>query len=29
VAVLEFDGDWPDLAPGHTRLLDFAVPDDM
>ena len=29
VAVLEFGGDWPDLAPGHTRLLDFAVPDDM
>ena len=29
VAVLEFDGDWPDLGPGHTRLLDFAVPDDM
>jgi phosphohistidine phosphatase len=29
VAVLEFEGDWPDLAPGHTRLLDFAVPDDM
>ncbi len=29
VAVLEFDGDWPDLAPGHSRLLDFAVPGDM
>jgi phosphohistidine phosphatase len=29
VAVLEFDGDWPDLAAGHTRLLDFAVPDDI
>ena len=29
VAVLEFDGDWPDLAPGHARLLAFATPADM
>jgi phosphohistidine phosphatase len=29
VAVLEFDGGWPDLAPGHTRLFDFAVPGGM
>jgi phosphohistidine phosphatase len=26
VAVLEFDGDWPDLAPGQARLLDFTTP---
>lgn len=26
VAVLEFDGGWPDLAPGHARLLDFTIP---
>ncbi len=29
VAVLEFGGDWADLAPGHARLLDFATPADM
>ncbi len=29
VAVLEFRGDWPDLAPGRARLLDFATPADM
>ena len=29
VAVLEFGGDWADLAPGHARLLDFAIPADM
>jgi phosphohistidine phosphatase len=29
VAVLEFGGDWPDLAPGHARLLAFATPADM
>ncbi len=29
VAVLEFDGSWPDLAPGQARLLDFAVPAEM
>ena len=29
VAVLKFDGDWADLAPGHARLLDFATPADM
>ena len=29
VAVLEFDGDWPDLAPGHAGLLAFATPADM
>ncbi len=26
VAVFEFAGDWPDLAPGHARLLAFATP---
>jgi phosphohistidine phosphatase len=26
VAVLEFVGDWPDLAPGQARLLDFTTP---
>ncbi len=26
VAVLEFDGDWPGLAPGQARLLDFTTP---
>jgi phosphohistidine phosphatase len=26
VAVLEFAGDWADLAPGGARLLDFAAP---
>jgi phosphohistidine phosphatase len=26
VAVLEFAGDWPDLAPGRARLLDYAAP---
>ena len=26
VAVLEFDGDWPGLAPGQARLLDFTSP---
>ncbi len=29
VAVLEFVGDWPDLAPGQARLLDFATPADL
>ena len=29
VAVLEFTGDWPDLAPGQARLLDFAAPAGM
>jgi phosphohistidine phosphatase len=29
VAVLEFPGDWADLAPGQARLLDFAIPADM
>jgi phosphohistidine phosphatase len=29
VAVLEFGGDWPDLAPGKARLADFAVPREM
>ena len=29
VAVLEFAGDWPDLAPGQARLLDFATPADL
>jgi phosphohistidine phosphatase len=26
VAVLEFDGDWPDLAPGQARLVDYTEP---
>jgi phosphohistidine phosphatase len=26
VAVLEFAGDWADLAPGGAQLLDFAAP---
>jgi phosphohistidine phosphatase len=26
VAVVEFAGDWPDLAPGQARLLDAVVP---
>ena len=26
VAVLEFDGAWPGLAPGQARLLDFTTP---
>jgi phosphohistidine phosphatase len=26
VAVLEFDGDWPGLAPGQARLLDYTTP---
>jgi phosphohistidine phosphatase len=29
VAILEFRGDWADLAPGQARLLDFAIPADM
>jgi phosphohistidine phosphatase len=29
VAVLEFTGDWADLAPAHARLLDFATPSTM
>ena len=29
VAVLEFTGDWPDLAPGQARLLDFTAPAGM
>ncbi len=29
VAVLEFGGDWADLAPGRARLLDFATPADL
>jgi phosphohistidine phosphatase len=26
VAVLEFDGDWPDFAPGQARLAAFTTP---
>jgi phosphohistidine phosphatase len=26
VAVLEFTGEWPDLAPGQARLLDYTTP---
>jgi phosphohistidine phosphatase len=26
VAVLEFTGDWPGLAPGYAHLLDFTAP---
>ena len=29
VAVFEFPGDWPDLAPAHAHLLDYAIPADM
>ncbi len=29
VAVLEFSGDWADLAPGQANLLDFAAPADF
>jgi phosphohistidine phosphatase len=29
VAVLEFPGDWPDLTPGHARLLDHTTPADL
>jgi phosphohistidine phosphatase len=29
IAVLEFAGEWPDLAPGGTRLLDFTAPADQ
>jgi phosphohistidine phosphatase len=29
VAVVEFAGDWPDLAPGLARLLDAVVPADL
>jgi hypothetical protein len=29
VAVLEFSGDWADLAPGQARLLDYAAPADL
>ena len=26
VAIMEFSGDWADLAPGHAHLLDYASP---
>jgi len=29
VAVFELDGDWPDLAPGQARLLDFTMPAEL
>jgi phosphohistidine phosphatase len=29
VAVLEFDGDWADLAPERARLAGFVIPADM
>jgi phosphohistidine phosphatase len=29
VAVVEFAGDWPGLAPGQARLLDTVVPADL
>jgi phosphohistidine phosphatase len=29
IAALEFDGDWPDLAPGQGRLKAFITPADM
>ena len=29
VAVLEFPGDWADLAPGQARLLDYTTPADL
>jgi phosphohistidine phosphatase len=29
IAALEFDGEWPDLAPGQARLAAFATPAEM
>jgi phosphohistidine phosphatase len=29
VAVFEFTGRWPDLSPGHARLVDFTIPADL
>ncbi len=29
VAVFEFDGDWPSLAPGQARLVDTVIPADL
>jgi phosphohistidine phosphatase len=29
VAVLEFDGDWPSLTPGHARLTSLTTPADL
>jgi phosphohistidine phosphatase len=29
VAILEFDGGWPGLAPGEARLADYVVPADL
>jgi phosphohistidine phosphatase len=29
VAVLDFPGDWADLAPGQARLTDFTTPADL
>jgi len=29
VAVLDFPGDWADLAPGRARLLDYTTPADL
>jgi phosphohistidine phosphatase len=29
VAVLEFEADWPGLAPGQARLIDFVIPADL
>jgi phosphohistidine phosphatase len=29
IAVLTFDGDWPDLTPGLAQLKTFLTPDDM
>ena len=29
VAILEFPGDWTDLAPGQARLLDYTTPADL
>ncbi len=29
VAVFEFSGDWPALAPGRARLLDYTTPADL
>jgi phosphohistidine phosphatase len=29
VAVLEFDGEWADLAPGMARVADFVVPREL
>jgi phosphohistidine phosphatase len=29
VAIFEFDGGWPGLSPGQTRLIDYTTPADL